>query len=66
MNKRTFKDLREDILNVLDKPKSITQIAIDAKTTWKTAQRHLVWLDKMEEKVKVVSKSKRKIIYKKG
>lgn len=63
--KRRFKELREDILNTLDKPKSITQIAKDARMTWKTAQKHLIWLEKVEGKVKIVKKSKRKTIYKK-
>ena len=65
MGKRTFKEVREKILDVLDKPKSITQIAKDVEATWKTTQRHLIWLDKMEGRVKIIRKSKRIIVYKK-
>ena len=65
MSKRKFKEVREDILETLEKPKSITQIAKDARMTWKTAQKHLLWLEKVEGKVKIVKKSKRKTIYKK-
>jgi len=64
MSKRTFKEIRLAILNILETPKSITQIAKDSGTTWKTAQKHLLWLEKVEDKVKIVRKSKRKIIYK--
>ena len=64
--KRTFSRIREDILKTLSRgPKSITKIANDSRTTWKTAQRHLLWLEKIEGRVKVVKKTKRKKIYKK-
>jgi len=64
--KRSFSSIREDILKVLvTGPKSITKIARESEMTWKTAQRHLIWLERIEGKVKVIKKTKRKIIYKK-
>ncbi|MBL7160924.1 MAG: hypothetical protein ISS93_03700 [Candidatus Aenigmarchaeota archaeon] len=64
--KRTFLKIRKDILNTLETgSKSITRIAYESRTTWKTAQRHLLWLEKIEGRVKIVRKTKRKIIYKK-
>jgi len=64
--KRAFSKIREDILKNLETgPKSITKIAKETGTTWKTTQRHLLWLEKIEEKVKIVKKTRRKTIYKK-
>lgn len=64
MKKRTFISIRNEILSALgNEPKSITRIANETGMTWKTAQRHLVWLEKMENKVKIIKHTKRKIIY---
>lgn len=64
--KRSFSKIRANILNSLETgPKSITKIAKEINTTWKTTQRHLLWLEKIEEKVKIIKKTRRKTIYKK-
>ncbi|MBU0899127.1 MAG: ArsR family transcriptional regulator [Nanoarchaeota archaeon] len=64
--KRAFLKIRQDILKNLETgPKSITKIAEESGMTWKTAQRHLLWLERMEGKVKIIRKTKRKIVYKK-
>jgi DNA-binding transcriptional ArsR family regulator len=43
--KRTFKELRQQILTALLKGrKTVNQLAKDTGTTWKTVDNHLIWL----------------------
>lgn len=66
MGKRTFKQIRGRILKSLgEKPKSITSVAKELKANWITIKRHLLWLEKVEGKVKLVKKNEREHIYKK-
>jgi len=63
--KRTFQQIRREILQSLEeKPKSITAISKDISSNWITAYRHLVWLEKIEEKVKKIKDTKKEKIYK--
>ncbi|MDI6807236.1 MAG: ArsR family transcriptional regulator [Candidatus Aenigmarchaeota archaeon] len=65
MKKRTFQEIRKKILQTLEEgPKPITQIANSINADWRTAKRHLEWLEKMENRVKQVKKTKGGIIYK--
>lgn len=64
MKKRTFKQLRKEILQSLQEgPKSVTQVAKSVDADWRTAKRHLVWLEKMEGKIKKIRGTKKEITY---
>lgn len=64
-SKRTFQEIRTKILKSLkQKPKSITAVSKNINSNWITAYRHLIWLERVEGKVKKVKESKREIIYK--
>lgn len=66
MGKRTFTQIRVKILKSLEeKPKSMTAIAREIGANWITIKRHLIWLEKVEGKVKLVKKNEREHIYKK-
>lgn len=65
MRKRTFKQIREKILKILDKPKSTRQIAKDISAEWRTAKKQLMWL-KAEENVVIYKKTDKEIIWKKS
>jgi response regulator of citrate/malate metabolism len=41
--KRSFSEIREAILESLDRPKTITQISREIESSWITTRRHLRW-----------------------
>lgn len=64
MKKRSFKQIRKEIIQSLQKgPKSITQVANSIDADWRTANRHLIWLEKIEDKIEKESETKREVIY---
>ena len=64
MPKRTFEDIRNQILKVLRKgPLSITALAKVTNSTWRTTKSHLSWLEKMEGKVRLIKKSEHETVY---
>lgn len=65
MKKRTFEQLRNHILESLKGgPKNISQIAKEINADWRTVRRQLIWLEKVEEKVKEIKKNQRARMFK--
>jgi len=62
--RRTNIKIRRAILQSLDQgPKTVNEIATEIHANWLTAKRHLEWLEKYRQKVRVIKKNKRLIIY---
>lgn len=62
--KRTFEQIREAILEVLDdNPKTTTDIAREIKSSWLTTKRHLQWLHFLG-KVRTMRKGRNRLFYK--
>jgi len=62
--RRTNSKIRRAILQSLDQgPKTVNEIAKETNANWLTAKRHLDWLEKYRQKVRVIKRNKRLILY---